>query len=53
MENTINYEAIKNDMNGFYDRNKELFVGCSEQEEKAICMMFAAMKQGIEAAEEN
>lgn len=48
MERAINYEAVKSDMNGFYDRHPELFVGCSEQEEKAICMLFAAMKQGIE-----
>lgn len=47
MENQINYEAVKNDMNNFYDKHTELFSECSEEETKAICMLFAAMNQGI------
>lgn len=44
---TVDYEAITNDMNEFYNKHNDLFTNCNEEETKAICMLFAAMNQAL------
>lgn len=44
----INYDEIAKDMNQFYSDHEELFRGKTDDEIKAICMMYAAMKQAVQ-----